>query len=330
MADRGCLIIDDIARALETATDLGRALLAGPAEQLRATVRRYAEFRGWPVIRHETFTEWALGQAAMTSRRWLVLDPLLHGSMNDSSFIPFRLTRRHDKGVNRVCASQDNWDNQGLAGLECGILDDAVSSGRTLAHASNLIAEAGGSLREVVVCAGAGAARERLRSFHPGLQWREFFPGDWRVIHLRDGCPHFPYSGRATALPSILDPVGSAIELRIPPTSVEGNLWQVLWLDREVRDALLSARLEITRQLAITLGRPARISDLSCLGKHVPALVEPDWSVAADVTLDSLLPFMLQHKQRPPDEATPSSRSNTLGGLGTIGRAAIASQPLER
>lgn len=91
-------------------------------------------------------------------------------------------------------------------------------------------------------------------------------------MHLRDGCPFLPYAGRPIGGRSRIDGVqGSKIEVRAPSNEVLGNLWQVLWLDKTIRGAIVDAWRDIAQTFSVALGDTAALRHLVLLGESVPA-----------------------------------------------------------
>lgn len=293
MYDRGCLIIDDVAASVSVATAFGQHVLGEPAEEVRAAVRHYAESHGWPVLPHERFMAWASTQLEQRHGPWLVLDPLARIASGRTEMVSVRFSRQHE--VDGEFGLGIAWNGQNpteawLAGRNVGILDDAAASGRTIAYTEALITTAGETLDSVLVCASSQLARQTFQASHRNARWCDFFPGDWRVAHLRDGCPFLPFSGRPLAQPVIVGLDGSPLQARVSSTVVKGNLWQVLWLDPTIRRTILEAWALVVHRLAAELGRPALAEDLCLLGGHVPVLTHNNERVTATVPLEQLIP----------------------------------------
>jgi hypothetical protein len=133
-------------------------------------------------------------------------------------------------------------------------------------------------------------ARQSVERALPDVAIAEFMTGDWRAIHLRDGCAHLPFTGRPFGHPAILGTDASQVEVRMPTTSVLGSLWQVLRLDRRVGDAISTSRSMVASRLGQILGRPASTRDLSLLGPSCPALAEATQAISHETLLDQLIP----------------------------------------
>lgn len=288
MIDRGCLIIDDIGSALSSMTLLGRAVTETGCEAIRTAVLAFALRRSWTVVSHQAYVEWAHQVLQKDGLEWCVLDPLFVPRDLGERARMVRLTRQfgaETKASHEFGFKAGGWRFSG----KLGVLDDAASSGRTLRHVTELLTRSDGSVEHIVLCASSRTARDSVRSFVQGARWTDFVLGDWRVIHLRDGCPHLPFSGRPTNQPAVADADGSVVELRTPSSAVAGNLWQVLLLDPAISRAISSARGDIVRRLSDALKRPACVRDLHLLGPCVPALISPGTVATGDTALESLL-----------------------------------------
>jgi hypothetical protein len=303
MPSSGCLVIDDVQASLSGLTELGREVAGASAEAIRNAVLDYAKRRNWFILRHQAYVEWATEIIRRREHTWLVLDPLFPVRGLGDRVRSVRLTRQFDDNQAVVvrkyvlagrAAPTDLSDISG----DVGVIDDATASGNTLRYTSRLVAQTGGRVVHILLAASSRCARESFGTAVRDVRWVEFVSGDWQIAHLRDGCPHLPHSGRPTAQPPILGVGGVTVDVRVPSSSVVGNLWQVLYLDTTIRDAVTTARSEIARQFSAVLGRAACVRDLSMLGQFVPALVKQGETVTGDVTLESLL------SSRHPDGAT--------------------------
>lgn len=269
-------------------TAFGRSIIDGPSQGIRSAVLRFAARRGWETIPYSAYAAWGREQLSVDDGHWTVLDPLFTCPAAGGRIVSVRLSRQFGSD-NRIL-------NGGIAGaLEprsepYGLLDDAASSGRTLRHAVRLLAGAGKIVARILLCASSRNAQDFVRASVPKVRWREFLPGDWRVIHLRDGCAHLPFAGRPTDQPSFRAADGSVTDVRVLSSEVLANPWRVLALDSAIRDAMIFARREVERKLTESLGRPARAADLHLLGRHVSAIVDPNTVAGADTLLADLLP----------------------------------------
>jgi hypothetical protein len=290
MPDMGCLIIDDVQAAASEMTGLGREVTSASVDAIRTSVLSYASKRNWFVLRYQTYVDWARDWIKRDPCRWVVLDPLFPvGALGDRAQT-LRQTRLFDGDatiVTRRYARDNSFAKFYIADApaEIGIIDDASASGRTIKDVTHFVEQRGGLLTRVLVAASSRSARESFRVAHRAARWSDCVPGDWNVIHLRDGCPMLPYSGRATDKPAMFGVDGARIEIRVSSVFVPGNLWQVLYMDAAVRHAVDSSRLDIARRLTVALGRSARIADLSLLGPFVSADVTPGATVASDALL---------------------------------------------
>jgi hypothetical protein len=295
MASGGCLVIDDVDASLSHLTELGRNVAGASAEAIRNAVLDYAVRRKWFVLQHQAYVEWAIDVIRREEHSWLVLDPLFPVAGLGERVRRVRLTRQFDNNEAIVVrhyvlsAGVEPLDMSCISG-DVGVLDDAAASGGTLRNMARLVAQTGGRVSRVILAASSRSAHEFFRASGSVTTWTEFVRGDWQIVHLRDGCPHLPHSGRPTDQPSVHGTDGNAVEVRVPSSAVLGNLWQVLVMDAAVRNAVDIARAEIAHRLSNELGRAALVGDLSFLGASVPALVCQGAIVTADTTLESLLP----------------------------------------
>jgi hypothetical protein len=291
MPDPSCLIIDDVDGALATMSELGRAIVSEAAADIRAAVRTFAARRGWMVVAHASYVAWASDAMKNDPRPWITLDPLFPINADGVNAQRLRVSREFDsesslltKGF--VQSTEVTFDSN--ANSTAGVVDDVAASGRTFRFALKVLTDAGSNIGRVLVCASSREAREGLRASVPGVQWAEYLRGDWRVCHLRDGCPHLPFSGRPNGIISGEGGM-AAVEARVLPTHVTGNLWQVLALDPAVRSAIRDGRRHIVARLTDAVGEPARVSHLPRLGAGVAALVTPNQVVTHDSVLEGLL-----------------------------------------
>jgi hypothetical protein len=117
--------------------------------------------------------------------------------------------------------------DDGAFGDSVAILDDVAASGATLRHAARALAGRGGaSIARIAVCAGTRVARATVRGAFPDARWSTFLTGDWRIMHLRDGCAHLPCTGRRLEQGDAADPDDTRVPFRAPAEVVDGSLWQ--------------------------------------------------------------------------------------------------------
>ena len=280
--DRQCLVIDDVEAALALMTDVGRAVASDAAHDVRKAVVDFASRRSWTVVSYRTYVAWLTESIAAQTAMWLVLDPLFPRGLYAERVVFVRTSRASAK----ITIEQPlDWQGAAARGLTLGFIDDAASSGLTLCRVISAVSELPMPARRVLVCASSRSARERVLGSAPQLRWTDFVPGDWRVVHLRDVCPHLSYSGSSiTTAASVPD-----VELRHPATCVSGNLWQVAHIDAAVRQSIQRARANVAERLTGVLGRPATVRDVSLLGPSCPALIVPGQRASADSSLAALI-----------------------------------------
>ncbi len=282
--------MDDVPAALAIMSSDGGAMADEGAQAVRSAVRAHAARRGWEVVPHRLYADWATKTVAADGRHWLILDPLLRGEEIAERGTRTNLTRCADA---RFLSPVTGFELDKLAGHPTvGVVDDAVSSGRTLCQLSRLCVQAGSRIEGVAVGCSSRVGRATVESRVPGVRWFAFLPGDWQVLHLRDGCPFLPYSGRP--LRSVASPTGSVpADLRLPSWLAVGSIWQVLWLDDDVKQAIRSGYRRVLGVLAARLGRPPQIDDVSLFGEGATCLAESDGDYASDTLLEALLPVTL-------------------------------------
>lgn len=283
MLDTRVLVIDDVDAAMASMTELGRAVTTNGAQAVRSAVLAFAARSGWQVARYEAYQDWARRSISDDTFPWVVLDPLFRVADLGEKVRPLRLTRQYGPRREMIEGPTADWSSRRIDG-PAGIVDDAAGTGRTLLHVAQLLGQVGGSVRRVLLCCSSRMSRESLRSRIPHARIAEFVPGDWRVIHLRDGCPYLPYSGRPIEHPPVVAANGSPIEVRVPPTVVRGNLWQVMAIDRGVRDVIASARADAVLRFGAAVGRRAVVGDLWLLGESVGALADGTDEVLSNQT----------------------------------------------
>ena len=191
MPDSGVLIIDDVDESLARMTAFGRTLVHPFAEAIRDAVRKHAARRGWAVVRHRAYAEWAAEQVTREHLTWLSLDPLLDAEQFGGTARNLRVTRTfHDnQAVFSTHFTLDGgadhpvgWGNSG----DVGIVDDAAASGSTLKYVAEVVTQNGGNVTRIVLAASARGARTLVRRAAADGRWTEFVAGDWSVAHMRD------------------------------------------------------------------------------------------------------------------------------------------------
>jgi hypothetical protein len=273
VSDRACLLIDDLAPCLRRLSELGQSIVGPPAQQVREMVLAFCQRRGWNVVGHDDFRRWSSELVRSDSRRWLILDPLLSAGEFGERALEFRISRQ----VDSQRASQRRRPNplERIPDLgEIGIVDDGASTGRTLGHTTGLVHPHGGTLRRVVVCTATRRARESAEPWNRSVQWDVYVPGDFRIGHLRDGYPFLPFAGRPTHVSPIAGVNGADVEPRVSAADLPGSNWNILAMDRGVREALRDARTHIVAELSRAVGRAALVADLGLLATELTTPVQ--------------------------------------------------------
>jgi len=288
MADLSCLVIDDLDAALAAMTEVGKSVAAESASLIRESVLRYAKRRGWTVISHGSFTQWATALIKSDERRWVVLDPLFPTDGIAERALRLPLRRASVAGQFEVSGDLDIMDQLGVR-TTIGLLDDAAASGGTLRHVIRMARMRGLTVSKVVVCASTRYARDALRPAIPSVPWVDYMPGDWRIVHLRDGCPHLPFTGGSLDL-SASEAAKHTRQYACSPTyCVRGSVWQALHLDREIQETIGRARARIVIEMASVLGHPPTVSDVRLLGPGCRAIVAPGQIARPETPLENLL-----------------------------------------
>jgi hypothetical protein len=294
MYSSGFVIIDDVDTALALMTELGRDVTSAAVAAVRTAVLNYAVRRKWYMLPHRAYVEWASEIIGSEGRHWLVLDPLFRVAAFGERARSVRLSRRFDNSqtivVRRYMHREGGipLDLPDIAG-DVGLVDDAAASGMTLRYVARLVMQAGGTVQRILLAASSRDARRTVFDARSMVRWQEYMPGDWQALHLRDACPHLPHSGRPTGQAPVTALDGTAVEVRIQSSAVQGNPWQALCMDAAVSNSVTMARVDIARRLSVALGRPACVRDLCFLGPDVPAVVSFGQTVSGEDTLESLL-----------------------------------------
>lgn len=124
------------------------------------------------------------------------------------------------------------------------------------------------------------------------VRWLEYWRGDWQVLHLRDGCPFLPYSGRPFHSVARQNDAFEA-DVRLPSWLATGSIWQVLWLNDELRRAIRYGYRQILDTLTARLNRPPQIGDLLQFGEGATCLADRDGDYTTDTVLEHMLPVTL-------------------------------------
>ena len=289
------LVIDDVDPSIAALSDIGRAVCEPSARAIQTAVKAFCARRGWPVLSHQRFSEWASHLIRSTNHRWIVLDPVFPMSGVEGQAASLRLSREfegnQDIYVRRFIRGRSPTAlDIGEVGSAVGIVDDIAASGNTLCEVVGLLADAGVSVDKVALAVSSREACARLRRRIPQGRHHIQLQGEWRGMHLRDGCAFLPYAGRTTAIiPANAPDSDCPIEVRLSTTEVDGSLWQVLYLDHDVRRAVDAARANVPLRLQEVLGRVPSIRDLPLLGVGVPATLTAVRGVAPDDRLCDLV-----------------------------------------
>lgn len=286
------LIIDDIESALAAMTNVGERILTDLSFQIRSGVLALAEKRCWSVVRHGDYSKWALDTAAKSDLPWVILDPLISLRTAAARHQRACITRGYVPADALVSVDMhcDESTRGALAAVSggAGVLDDAVSSGRTLLHVAKRFLAQTAAVVQVAVCASSRMGRDLVIRHLRVARWSQYLDGDWMTAHLRDGCPYLPYTGRATSAAPIAGVNGCSVPVRIPVSRVRGHVWEAILQSREVREAVEQGKWHAHRAFSEILGRDATVSDLPLLGESVPAFVEDDAPVTVATRLDRL------------------------------------------
>jgi hypothetical protein len=286
MPQASCIIIDDIDASLTHLSENGRKVISASARRIRDSVLEYAERRRWAIVAYESYVRWAREFASRSNALWLVADPLFPSNTLPNA-TAIRVSRGYPPGSYDIGGERDA--RASLYGSErVGILDDAAGTGGTIRALSSRVASSGGMVSEIVVCASTRTARESTQVRLRAARWTSLIPGDWRICHLRDGCPFLPFTGRKTAQ-GFVDTADIRVDVRSSVTHDHGNLWQVLYLDPSINAAIHSAYSTAALALSDLLGRPATVADLPVLGADVPASIVAGEAVAPTTRLMSLI-----------------------------------------
>lgn len=285
--DSRALVIDDVDDSLSRLSTIGQEILRDPVEVIREAVYHYADRYSLRIVRHKSFVRFAEEYSNCHLEHWLVLDPLFVPMGNPERFTRIRTSRQHDFSIPKVRFDR-NLTEMVREG-RVGILDDAASSGRTLRSVITSARSIGLRVSTVLLCASSRSAYHHISTSVSISQWREFVPGDWEVMHLRDGFPFLPFAGRPTGHVSIEVGIGEHIDVRVSSAHSPGNPWQVIQRDRAVGLAIRQARGEVGKALSRSLGRPATVADLQLLGSDANVFVDQNMAaVTKDVVLDDI------------------------------------------
>jgi hypothetical protein len=261
--------IDDISSALAAMTQMGREALRQPARMVREAVMLYAARSGWKIISHEAFCDWARSQVD-PDYLWLVLDPLLPVESLSVPCVRVRATRRPISNDWPIADEIPTAVKESMRGREIGILDDAAASGDTLRFLAGIITQQGGSLSDVVLCVSTAQACSAVREIAPGCSWAQMHSAPATPLHMRDGCPLLPYSGRRLGADRSLAVAGAELLMSVPPMYFRGGLWHELAQDRAAWSSIRQAWRLAGEGVSRELERKATVADIPLIGANVP------------------------------------------------------------
>jgi hypothetical protein len=287
MSDAHPLLIDDVSVALTGLSEVGRAIVAPAALQVRANVLMMAAALGWRVVRYEEFARW-IDDRMQTGALWVLLDPLhrLRSIPSDSYVL-----RVHRVGTDNIVMPGDEaleHLRERSVGRHIALLDDVAATGRTLEEVARRLESLGMQVAEVAVCAGTPTSQSRLTSRRRTMEWRQFVPGPYTGVHLRDACPFLPYAGRRSARHAPVQGCDGDIEIRVPSLAVTKSVWQQIYRDPRIAWTVRGAREHVARELSRLVGREAVAADVRLLGSAVAVTAFPWQQVVSCTTLGSL------------------------------------------
>jgi hypothetical protein len=270
----GYLIIDDVTPALAMMSVLGREIASPAADDVRTAIVEASAKRGWLVVDHSLFASWATDELTTDARPWLVLDPLLDVAPFTPRVRACRISRPLGNGTPLltppVLANCESIDWSAFLGQSIGMVDDAITTGRTVSRMLGETSQRGVIAGRMLVCAASRPACDMLRARAPSLQLRAYVPGDWNTLHLRDICPYLPYSGRLASTLAVQGTGGTSVEVRVPSDLVPGHLWSAICVERGIACTVRGARARCARLFRTALGREPTIRDLLGLGPASP------------------------------------------------------------
>jgi hypothetical protein len=279
------VLIDDIEEAMGFLSEIGRAVIGPIARHIRDTVVTVGRARGWNVVRHSEFAEWA--QIKLDSGVWIVLDPIMAARPLPQATCPLTLGRELDNGRATIL----DVDTGGLSSLSetpIGLLDDAAATGATIERAVSLARARGCETTRIRVCVSTHLARARMLRAAPDSQIDSFVGGDQVAVHLRDACPYLPLSGRRVRNRPAVPTTHGPVELRLPSAAINAGPWQDLYSDFRVTHAAIQARHYIATQLSMVLSRDATVEDVAILGKGIGLPAYPHQPVEGQTLLSAI------------------------------------------
>jgi hypothetical protein len=263
------VLIDDLDAALAVMSRFGVDIVAAASRAVRDSLLLFASLHDMRVVRHDNFTGWVQDQID-PDYLWLSLDPFGLPQLKSGCEVrQLRLTRRAAAGQLVLEAALPAHIERIIAGRSVGLVDDAVASGGTIRHAAALVADAGGKVEDVVVCASTAKGRDAIRRTIPQLAWAEFVRGDHVALHMRDACAFLPFGGRKFEKGVTLHTTHGEVEVAYHPMAFPGSPWDEVAKSRHTTDAILHAARDIEYALSRALERPATAADVGLLGSHV-------------------------------------------------------------
>ena len=264
---RNPTIIDDISSAVAGLTELGKAVVGPAARDIRESILLFAAQRGWALLSHESFQQWAAPRSR-PGLVWLILDPLYQRrDLGDA--VAVRLRR---------VGGRDGWELSGwltdeaqtlIRGRRTGILDDVAFRGNTLRHVSALVRNAGGTPSVVAVAAATAFSRDAVSAEVGDAEWMEFAPGDRSAIHLRDACPCLPFSGRPLTIRPPIPIRDGDLAVAVPQIVLGGGPWGEVRGSPGMIQKLQRANRRMVDRFDMALGRPALVEDIPLLGEGI-------------------------------------------------------------
>lgn len=286
---RSYTIIDDISDAVESLSPLGQELVGPAATRIRDEIIALAQVRGWSIVTHRSFVDWANRRPPFKGE-WILLDPLvLPGSV-------FGVARHLT--VER-CVDVDSPDpqfvvrNRSLRTIRRGtavmLLDDAVHSGSTVRVVSRAMADRGVRLLGLVVGVGrAGALLDLHQGGLPVACYRQV-ESTCEIMHLRDSLCWLPRSGRRVEARFVCLDGRPRLSVRISPLLFRADKWRAPLADDRLRNAILHSIRSVVVDFTRYLGTTALVAHLPMLGAHVSAPVtQAEESIGAGVPLEYL------------------------------------------
>lgn len=288
MSNQPSVIIDDIEPTLARLTPLGQTIMSPLTNVVRDAMLEFAAARGWQVIPHMTFSEWAL-RRMQDDRSWLVLDPLFSAAELGARGQIARFTRSWTRDTWGIDPGYSELgESEGIT-ESVGILDDSAATGMTLHLATRIANDSGARVHRFLTCTGTAFARSAMNRIAPGAEWLQFVEGESISVHMRDACPCLPFAGRGNRDQPIINTAAGRIYTRLTHLRDPSGLWSQLCKDANVFEALRLAQRSLPKRLSAHLGRKATVTDLRLLGTDVVLSLNVNTELSGASTLESLL-----------------------------------------